>query len=100
MSPDDHKSDPQHPNSPPTTTVSSRYQTVIPSEIRGKFLVREGSRIAWIDKGSSIEIVPLPDKPWKAFRGAGKGGTDYLEALRAYRQKEREEEAKDDGNPK
>ena len=57
---------------PVCTTVSSRFQTVIPSEIREKFDIREGSRLAWVDKGDSIEVVPVPVKPWKAFRGAGR----------------------------
>ncbi|HHW18641.1 MAG TPA: AbrB/MazE/SpoVT family DNA-binding domain-containing protein [Firmicutes bacterium] len=72
------------------TSVSSRYQTVIPSQIRDKFLIREGTRIAWIDKGESIEIVPLPEQPWKAFRGAGRSGVDYLQVLTHYRKEERE----------
>lgn len=76
---------------PIKTTVSSRYQTVIPSEIREKFAIREGSRIAWIDKGESIEVIPLPGKPWKEFRGAGRGA-DYLTDLAVYRQRERENE--------
>lgn len=71
-----------------STTVSSRYQTVIPSEIREKFAIHEGSRIAWIDKGDAIEVVPLPEKPWKEFRGAGRGD-DYLAALAEYRGQER-----------
>lgn len=54
------------------TTVSSRFQTVIPSEIREKFDIREGSRLMWVDRGESIEVVPVPVKPWKAFRGAGR----------------------------
>lgn len=72
------------------TSVSRRYQTVIPSQIRDKFHIREGTRIAWIDKGESIEIVPLPDQPWKVFRGSGKFGIDYLQVLTQYRKEERE----------
>lgn len=76
-----------------TTTVSSRYQTVIPSEIREKFAVREGTRVLWIDKGDSIEIVPLPEKPWKQFQGAGRAD-GYLVALGEYRSKERDNDPK------
>lgn len=74
-----------------STTVSSRYQTVIPAEVREKFVIQEGSRIAWIVKDESIEVVPLPEKPWKSFEGKGKG-KDYLSALAEYRRQERERE--------
>jgi len=72
------------------TSVSRRYQTVVPSKIRDKFHIREGTRIAWIDKGESIEIVSLPDQPWKVFRGSGRFGIDYLQVLAQYRKEERE----------
>ncbi len=26
----------------------------------------------WLDRGDSIEVVPVPVKPWKAFRGAAR----------------------------
>lgn len=79
-----------------STTVSSRYQTVIPSEIREKFTIREGSRIAWIVKDDVIEVVPLPGDAWKEFEGAGRGG-DYLSSLADYRKQERDREKADLG---
>ncbi len=75
---------PSHVN----TTVSSRYQTVIPSQIREKFMIKEGTQIAWLDKGDSIEVIPLPEKSWMSFRGAGRE-MNYLADLRDYRRKER-----------
>jgi AbrB family looped-hinge helix DNA binding protein len=68
--------------------VSSRYQTVIPADIRERFCIKEGSRIAWIVRDDAIEVIPLPDKPWEEFRGAGRG-IDYLKALAEHRAQER-----------
>ena len=31
-----------------STTVRSRYQTVIPAEVRDQFAIQEGTRIAWV----------------------------------------------------
>lgn len=73
-----------------TTTVSSRYQTVIPAEVRRQFLIREGTRISWVVAGDAIRVIPLPDEPWAEFRGAGRGG-DLLQSLMDYRAKERTE---------
>lgn len=77
-----------------STTVSSRYQTVIPAEVREKFVIQEGSRIAWVVKDESIEVFPLPEKAWKSFEGKGKG-KDYLSALADYRRQERAQEKRD-----
>lgn len=86
-----------------STTVSSRYQTVIPADIRARFCIREGTRIAWVVRDDSIEVIPLPEKPWQEFRGAGRG-VDYLQALADYRARERargrgDSERKDQGHP-
>ena len=71
------------------TTVSQRYQTVIPAAIREKYNIREGSRLAWIPRNGKIEIIPLPAEAQKEFRGSGRG-KKLLQALLADRAKERE----------
>lgn len=80
-----------------SSTVSSRYQTVIPAEVREKFTIREGSRIAWVVKDEAIEVVPLPEDAWKTFEGKGKG-KDYLSALMQYRKQERDRDRVDGSN--
>lgn len=70
------------------TTVSHRYQTVIPALIRERYNIREGTRIAWIDQGGEIKLIPLPAEPGREFRGAGKG-KNFLELLMKYREQER-----------
>lgn len=71
------------------TTVSHRFQTVVPVDIRNSYNIREGSRLAWIPRGDRIEIVPLPEEMSKEFRGLGRG-KKLLESLLAYRAEERE----------
>jgi len=52
-----------------TTTISSRGQTVIPAEIRQRHALTEQSRLAWIDDGATIRVVPLPAGSNKFGRG-------------------------------
>jgi AbrB family looped-hinge helix DNA binding protein len=85
--------DTRRPRPVATTTVSTRFQTVVPTEVRERFMIREGTQIAWIIRDDRIEVVPLPDSPWQAFRGAGRD-EDYLKRLEEYRAKERTNEVR------
>ena len=48
-------------------TVSSKYQMVIPKEVRRQLPLRTGQKLAVIVKEGLITL--LPDKPLAAFRG-------------------------------
>jgi bifunctional DNA-binding transcriptional regulator/antitoxin component of YhaV-PrlF toxin-antitoxin module len=74
-----------------TTTVSSRGQTVIPAEIRQRHALTEQSRLAWIDDGQTIRVVPLPAQGNKYGRGIAKD-LNLSEALLAERARERKRE--------
>lgn len=71
------------------TTVSKRWQTAVPAEICRKYGIKAGQKIAWLDLGSFITILPVPKSPVKAFRGSSR---DLLKTLLAERKKERERE--------
>jgi AbrB family looped-hinge helix DNA binding protein len=71
-----------------TTTVSSRGQTVIPAEIRHRHGLTEQSRLAWIDDGQTIRVVPLSAQGNKYGRGVAKD-LNLSEVLLAARTKER-----------
>ncbi len=60
------------------TTVSKRWQTAVPAEICKKYGIRAGQKIAWLDLGNIINILPVSSKPIKAFRGSSKGLSETL----------------------
>ncbi len=49
------------------TTISSKYQVVIPKVIRERHGLKAGQQMQVISKGSVIALVP--DRPVKAYRG-------------------------------
>jgi AbrB family looped-hinge helix DNA binding protein len=55
------------------TTVSKRGQTVIPAELRKQYGISPGDTLAWIDTGTSLQVMPLPEDPIAALRGSGAG---------------------------
>ena len=54
-----------------TITVSSKYQIVIPLEIRDSLGIKPGEKLHAIEYRGRIELVPV--KPTKAARGSLKG---------------------------
>ena len=52
-------------------TVSSKYQVVIPKEIRETIGLQVGAQLEIISYGSRIELVPL--QPMKKLKGIFKG---------------------------
>ncbi len=54
-----------------TATVSSKYQVVIPSEVRKQFGIQPGQRIAFIPFKSTLRVVVVP--PIEQARGILKG---------------------------
>ena len=71
------------------TTLTKRGQTVVPAPIRKRYAMRAGDRLAWIDNGEVIKVIPIPADPIKALRGCAEG-ENLLDALYRYRQEERE----------
>ena len=69
------------------TKVSARGQIAIPARIRKAHNLRKDSRIEWIDEGARIILIPLPDDPINALRGAYRGLLSTEDLL-----KEREQE--------
>jgi bifunctional DNA-binding transcriptional regulator/antitoxin component of YhaV-PrlF toxin-antitoxin module len=72
------------------STVTSRGQTVVPVKIRLTYGIEPQSRLEWIDDGSSIRVVPLPEDPVGSLRGSSSGLTDLL---LTERERERQREA-------
>lgn len=58
-------------------TISSKYQVVIPKEIRRQISIRQGQVVQVIAKGGVITLVP--DRPLSDLKGFLKGaGTSSL----------------------
>ena len=53
------------------TTVSSKYQVVIPKEIRERLGLRPGHKLSVLDKGGVIYLLPLPEL--QDLRGVARG---------------------------
>jgi AbrB family looped-hinge helix DNA binding protein len=50
------------------TTISSKFQIVIPKEVRERLRLRTGQRLHVIDKGGVITLVPeVPPRSLKGF---------------------------------
>ena len=72
------------------STITSRGQTVIPSEIRQHFHLSTSDRLEWIVDGTGIRVVPVKSDPVEAFRGRGVGGS--VARLLAERSQDRQRE--------
>ncbi len=54
-----------------TVKVSSKYQIVIPQDVREKIELKPGQDVVIIEKDGVIHVIPL--KPMKEMRGFAKG---------------------------
>ena len=54
-----------------TTTISPKFQVVIPKEIRDSMGLKPGTKVQVLQYGNRIEFIPL--KPMKSLRGFLKG---------------------------
>jgi AbrB family looped-hinge helix DNA binding protein len=54
-----------------TTTISTKFQIVIPKEVRDKLHLAPSQRLQVVEKGGVITLVP--EVPLKSLKGALKG---------------------------
>ena len=71
------------------TTMTSKGQIVIPSELRRKYGLKEGVRIQVIDDGEQIVLQPITPEYVRKVRGLLKGNKG-MKALMQDRQLEKE----------
>jgi len=53
------------------TTISSKYQVVIPKDIREKLHLKSGQKMTVVVKGGVVYLIP--EKPPESFKGFLKG---------------------------
>jgi len=76
-----------------TATLSKKGWVVIPAELRKKYHIEPGVKLAFFDFDGMITIVPVPDDPIEAGYGLLAGeGPSLIEALLQERQWEREKD--------
>jgi AbrB family looped-hinge helix DNA binding protein len=56
-----------------TVTVSSKFQVVIPEEVRSRLNLQPGQKVVVIEKDGVVHLIPL--RPIKEVRGMAKGIT-------------------------
>ena len=54
-----------------TSKLTSKYQISIPKAVRERLAWRPGQKIAFIDRGHSVVMVPVPDR--EALAGMARG---------------------------
>ena len=54
-------------------TVSSKYQVVIPQDVRKKMKLKPGQKVIVVEKDGVVHLIP--EKPLKELRGFVKGVT-------------------------
>ncbi len=54
-----------------TVTVSSKFQVVIPEDVRSRLKLQPGQKVVVLEKDGVVHLIPL--KPIKSARGLAKG---------------------------
>lgn len=54
-----------------TTTISPKYQVVIPKDVREKLHLKSGQKMTVVTKGGVVYLIP--EKPVESFKGFLKG---------------------------
>jgi AbrB family looped-hinge helix DNA binding protein len=73
-------------------TISSKGWIVIPNELRKKYRLRAGDKVALVDYGGVLSIVPALTDPVEEAAGSLKGERSLTGALLAERVEERARE--------
>ncbi len=71
------------------TTLSSSYQTAVPSNVRKKLKLKPGAKMTWYVENDQIRIKISPDDFIKKYYGIGKelyDGTDAQEYVNQLRE--------------
>jgi AbrB family looped-hinge helix DNA binding protein len=72
------------------SSVYERGQTVIPKNIREALSIEYGTRLHWEVREGVIHVLPIPQQPVRALRGALKGTGVTFQAFMQERQQERQ----------
>jgi len=71
------------------STVTTKGQLVIPSKLRRKYSIKEGTQVAFVEEENRLILQPLTPEFIRSLRGSLRGGPSALEALLEDRRRER-----------
>ncbi len=71
-------------------TVTTKGQLVIPSKLRRKYAIREGTQVAFVEEENRLVLQPLTPEFIRTLRGSLKGEPCALKILQEERKRERE----------
>ena len=72
------------------STVTTKGQLVIPSKLRRKYSIKEGTQVAFIEQENRLVLQPLTAEFIHSLRGSLRGEPSALKALLEDRKRERE----------
>ncbi len=71
------------------STVTTKGQLVIPSKLRRKYSIKEGTQVAFVEQENRLVLQPLTPEFIRSLRGSLKGEPSALKALLGDRKRER-----------
>ncbi len=71
------------------STVTTKGQLVIPSKLRRKYSIKEGTQVAFVEEENRLILQPLTPEFIRSLRGSLRGEPSALEALLEDRRRER-----------
>ena len=71
-------------------TVTTKGQLVIPSRLRRKYSIKEGTQVAFLEQENRLVLQPLTAEFVRSLRGSLSGEPSALKALLEDRKRERE----------
>ncbi|HKM81131.1 MAG TPA: AbrB/MazE/SpoVT family DNA-binding domain-containing protein [Candidatus Acidoferrum sp.] len=72
------------------STVTTKGQLVIPSKLRRKYAIKEGTQVAFLEQENRLVLQPLTPEFIRSLRGSLRSEPSALKALLEDRKRERE----------
>lgn len=72
------------------STVTTKGQLVIPSKLRRKYSIKEGTQVVFLEQKNRLVLQPLTPEFIRSLRGSLKGEPPVLKGLLEDRKRERE----------
>ena len=73
------------------SVITKKGQVVVPVSLRRKYGITPGTKVVWIDTGSVIKLIPIPEDAVGALRGCSEG-ENLAESLLRDREEDRKRE--------